>query len=278
MFWDKKEKKNPQPPQELYQNKKYVQDYDWIDYYRTNQRKGGYGWGEAPNRSSRKRTYFRIVAVLSILAVLFAVKQLDHPVGEDVRLGLRYMLTTDWNVKPAMEKAVKLGLQMAGVDTPIDSGMPQPGMLKETMGKSSIAGNLPVPVSGKVIREYGWNPDPMDGMDRFHPGIDIAASQGSPVKAPLAGKVVKVGTSGQYGRYVFIDHHDGIFTLYAGIGNIKVSEGQTVKADQVIADIGSGGDVNGGGLHFELRENGSLLDPLTKIDIPSIRGSTSESR
>lgn len=269
MFWSKKEKKS-QPLHEFYQNKKYEQDYSWIDYYRPNRRKGGYGWGENQGRGGAgRRTFYRVVAVLSILAVLLAVRELNYPFGEDIRLGLRYVLTTDWNVRPAMEKAVKYGLQIAGVDSQLDSGMPQDGMMKEAMGKSAVARGMLIPVSGKVVRMYGWNKDSLDDMDRFHPGIDIAVSPGTPVKAVLPGKVKKVGLHVQYGRYVLIDHDEGVYSLYAGFGSVKVSEGQAVKAGDVVGDVAKSGDVKDGGLHFELRENGSLVDPLTRLELPT---------
>ncbi|MFZ5631790.1 MAG: murein hydrolase activator EnvC family protein [Bacillota bacterium] len=270
MFWDKKDKKS-QTLHEFYQDKKYAQDYNWIDYYRPNKKRGNYGWGNPPRRQgSVRRAFYRAAVVLSILGLLFYLNQLSYPFGEDIRAGLRYVLTTDWDVRPAMEKAVKFGLQVAGVDSPLDSGMPPEGM-KETTAPVSAFKGMVIPVSGKVVREYGWNKDSLDDMDRFHPGIDIAAAPGTPVKAVLPGKVMKVGSSAQYGRYVLIDHGDGAFTLYAGLGNVKVSEGQAVKTGEVVGDIAKTGDVKGGGLHFEMREKGSFVDPLTKLEFPSVK-------
>ncbi|MCL6478517.1 MAG: M23 family metallopeptidase [Peptococcaceae bacterium] len=271
MFWDKKDKK-PQTLHEFYQDKKYTQDYNWIDYYRPNRKRAAYGWGTPPRRQGPvKRAFYRVAVVLSILGLLFYFNQLSSPISEDIRAGLRYVLTTDWDLRPAMEKAVKFGLQAAGVDSQLDSGLPQEGMLRETTAPASVFKGMALPVSGKVVREYGWNKDPLDGMDRFHPGIDIAAAQGTPVKAVLPGKVIKVGSSPQYGRYVLIDHNDGAFTLYAGLGNIKVSEGRAVKTGEVVGDIAKTGDVEGGGLHFEMREKGSFVDPLTRLEFPPVK-------
>lgn len=271
MFRGGKNKKS-QTLREFYQNKKYDQDYNWIDYYRPNRRKGSYGWGDVPGREGglSRRTFYRVVAVLSILAVLLAVRGINHPVGEDIRGGLRYVLTTDWNVRPALEKAVKFGLQMAGVDSHLDSGMPQEGM-KEAMGKSGLPGEMLIPVSGKVVRPYGWSNDSMDGMERFHHGIDIAAGPGTPVKAVLSGRVEKIASSPQYGQYIQINHGEGVFTLYACINKIRVKEGQEVRAGEVIAEVAGSGDFKEGGLHFELRENGSLVDPLSRLEFPPVR-------
>jgi len=272
LFWDKKDKKS-QSLHQFYQKSNYDQDYNWIDYYRPNRKKGSYGWGDHPGRErgGGRRTAYRVVAVLSILALLLMVREFNHPVGEDLRQGLRYVLTTDWNVRPALEKAVKFGLQVAGVDSQLDSGMPQEGMIKEAMGKPAFAGEILIPVSGRVVRHYGWNRDPMDNLDRFHHGIDIAAAPGSPVKAALSGKVAKIASSPQYGQYVQVDHGEGVLTLYAGVANLKVKEGQQVKAGEVIAEVARSGDVKEGGLHFELRENSSLVDPLTRLEFPAAR-------
>lgn len=270
MLWKKKDKSSLL--QDFYQDKKYTQDYDWIDYYRPKRKKASFGWGQPPERSSPgRRNLFRVAAVLSILALLFVVRQTDHPMGEGMRSGLRYVLTTDWDVRPAMEKAVKFGLQMAGVDSQLDSGMPQEGALKEAVGASEPQGPMTIPVSGRVVREYGWNQDPLDDLERFHPGIDIAAKAGDPVKAALPGKVKKVGSDQKYGRYVVLDHGEGVYTLYAGIENVKVAEGQTVEAGQAVGDTARAGDVSGGGLHFELREKGVLTDPLDRLDFPPVK-------
>ena len=273
MFRGKKDKKT-QSLHEFYQDKKYDQDYSWIDYYRPNRKKNNYGWGNEQNREtggSGKRTLYRVIAVLSILAVFLMIREFNTPVGTDIREGLRYVLTTDWNVRPVMEKAVKFGLQMAGVESPLDSGAPMDGMTKEVMGQSTLPTGILIPVSGKLGRPYGWSIDPMDNLERFHHGIDIIASPGTPVKAVLPGKADKISTSPLYGQYIQIHHGEGVSTLYAGIGNIKVKEGQSVKTGETIAEVGKSGDFKEGGLHFELRENGTLVDPLTKIEFPPVR-------
>lgn len=269
MFGGRKDKKS-QPLHEFYQNKKLDQDYNWIDYYRPGRRKGGYGWGETPGREGKRgrKTLYRIAAVLSILALLLVVREINHPVGEDLRQGLRYVLTTDWNIRPAMEKAVKYGLQMAGVETQLDSGMPQEGM-KEAM--SVPARDILIPVSGKVVRPYGWSQDSLDNLERFHHGIDIAAAPGTPVKAVLSGRVEKIGAGTQFGQYIKMDHGDGVYSLYGGVGNVRFKEGQQVKAGEAIAEVARSGEVKEGGLHFELRENGKLVDPLARIEFPPVR-------
>ncbi len=269
VFWRRKNKKT-QTLREFYQNSKPDQGYNWLDYYRPNHKKGAMGWGDSfykkPSKPG-KRTLYRVVAVLSILAVLLLVRELNYPLGENVRTSLRYVLTTEWNIRPALEKAVKYGLQMANLDNQLDSGMPQEGMVSPVSG-DALTNEMLLPVSGKVIRPVGWTKDQMDGLDRFHHGIDIQAAVGTPVKAVLAGKVASISSSPLYGKYIKIDHGDGYFTLYAGVDNIAVKEGESVKTGDVIAECSALGDFNQGGLHFELREKSGLVDPLTRLEFP----------
>jgi len=268
VFWDKDDKKS-KSIYEYYQNKKLARDYDWKEFYKPEKKKSGFNWGGQQDHSiPGRRTFYRIVAVLSILVVLYGIKQMNNPAGEDIRQGLRYVLTTDWDVRPVIEKAVNFGLQMAGMDNQLNSGSTPDGILQEASAKPVIATGMLIPVSGKVICQYGWGKDPLDDMDRFHHGIDIAASPGTPVKATLSGKVIKIGSSRQYGRYVLVDHNDGLFTLYAGMGNLKISEGQAVKAGDTIGDIAKNSDTEDGVLHFELREGANLVDPLLRLDLP----------
>ncbi len=267
MFWHRKNKKT-QSLREFYQKGKPEQDYNWIDFYRP--KKGSKGWGETSyNKSVRsgRRTVYRIIAVLSILAVLLVVKEFNYPVGENVKTSLRYVLTTDWNVKPALEKAVKYGLQMANVDNQMDSGMPQQ-MTSPVVSSNAITENMILPVSGRVVRSFGWSKDKLDELDRFHHGIDIQAAVGTPVRAILPGKVEKISSSPIYGKYIKINHGNGVYSLYAGVDNITVKIEESVETGKVIAQCSAEGDFDEGGLHFELREKSGLVDPLTRLEFP----------
>jgi murein DD-endopeptidase MepM/ murein hydrolase activator NlpD len=172
-------------------------------------------------------------------------------------------LTTEWNYQPVMERVVQFGLQMADVEWPIFTSA-QPVISPR---KAAATGDLPLPVSGKVIRGYGMVVDPIDNMERFHSGIDIAAPVGSPVRAVQDGKVARMGDSPVLGRYVLIEHAQGSFTLYGELARATVGEGQSVQAGQVIGEVGATGDISGGGLHFEIRENNKLIDPMSRLQV-----------
>ena len=96
-----------------------------------------------------------------------------------------------------------------------------------------------------------------------HPGIDIAAGLGAPVWAASAGTVTiaQGGWNGGYGNVVMIDHNNGYLTVYGHLSLITVSACESVSAGHGIGLAGSTGNSTGPHLHFEIRQNGSAVDP-----------------
>lgn len=99
----------------------------------------------------------------------------------------------------------------------------------------------------------------------YHTGLDIALSYGSPVYASDGGTVTYAGWSGGYGYMVKINHGNGYETLYAHCSRLAVSKGKKVAKGQVISYVGSTGNSTGPHLHFEIRKNGSYLNPQKYI-------------
>jgi murein DD-endopeptidase MepM/ murein hydrolase activator NlpD len=97
---------------------------------------------------------------------------------------------------------------------------------------------------------------------RMHEGIDIAASSGTPIHAAAAGTVIHAGWLGGYGNLVVVDHGDGLSTAYAHASAILVGLGQRVSQGETLSLVGSTGNSSGPHLHFEVRVNGSAVDPL----------------
>ena len=112
------------------------------------------------------------------------------------------------------------------------------------------------PVNGPVVSPFGMR------WGRMHTGIDIGVSYGTPIHAAAAGQVIYAGWMDGYGNLVFIDHGRGISTGYAHQSSIAVSNGQSVAQGQVIGYVGCTGHCFGPHLHFEVRVNGSPVDPL----------------
>lgn len=112
---------------------------------------------------------------------------------------------------------------------------------------------------------FGW---PMSGYitqryHEYHLAVDIAAPQGTPIKAADSGYVAVVGRSDYgYGRYVLIDHGNGFQTLYAHFSVIYVKVGQSVGKGQTIGLCGSTGKSTGPHVHFEIKLNGVRRNPM----------------
>ncbi len=102
--------------------------------------------------------------------------------------------------------------------------------------------------------------------DRFHTGVDYAATAGTPVRAAAAGRVTYAGWHpAGWGFLVSIAHGHGVRSMSAHLSRIDVKVGQTVRVGQVIGAVGSSGNSTGPHLHFELRRRGAALDPLTAL-------------
>ena len=121
---------------------------------------------------------------------------------------------------------------------------------------SSSGSGFVWPVNGVLTSGFGWR------WGRMHEGIDIAAPSGSPVVAAASGTVIYAGWMGGYGNLVIIDHGGGLATAYGHQSSVAVGVGQVVMQGQTIGYSDCTGHCFGPHLHFEVRVNGSPVDPL----------------
>jgi murein DD-endopeptidase MepM/ murein hydrolase activator NlpD len=112
------------------------------------------------------------------------------------------------------------------------------------------------PVNGPVTSGFGMR------WGRMHEGIDIGVGSGTPIHAAASGRVIYSGWMSGYGNLVAIDHGRGISTAYGHQSSIAVGNGQIVTQGQVVGYVGCTGHCFGPHLHFEVRINGSPVDPL----------------
>lgn len=129
-------------------------------------------------------------------------------------------------------------------------------------GSSQGTGTMAWPLHGEITSPFGYRTHPIFGTKIYHSGIDIAADTGDSIRAADSGVIESAGWLGGYGYAVIINHGNGIATLYGHNSELLVSEGQRVAKGQVISRAGSTGWSTGPHLHFEVRQDGSPVNPL----------------
>ena len=153
------------------------------------------------------------------------------------------------NLSPENEERVKT--ESAKVRAALEGFSPQiPATLR-----------LEQPVPGPRSSSFGLR-RMFNGESRApHSGMDIAAPTGTPIKAPLAGRVVDVGSYFFNGNNVLVDHGHGLVTMYCHLSKIGVEVGQELKRGDVLGEVGATGRVTGPHLHWGVALNGAMVDP-----------------
>lgn len=144
-----------------------------------------------------------------------------------------------------------------------DQNLPENVSLEQTV----LGFDYCTPVMGTLSSEFGYREHPVEGEERFHYGLDIAADPGTDVSCFAEGTVTAVGESSSYGKYCIVAHEGGYTTLYAHCSRITVSSGTDVKEGEKIAEVGETGMATGPHLHFELQHNGDYLNPIYYVSL-----------
>lgn len=126
----------------------------------------------------------------------------------------------------------------------------------------------------RLTSKFGQRKDPFNSKLAGHKGIDMSASRGSRVSTMAAGKVLTASfQSNGYGNLVAIDHGNGFVTKYAHLNKIYVKKGDKVAYNQAIGEVGTTGRSTGNHLHYEMLYRGTLVDPLTFVNLKSLNAS-----
>jgi len=148
--------------------------------------------------------------------------------------------------------------QIPAADTPLPENA---GMEQRNLGFPYQS-----PVVGKLSSPYGWREHPVEGEDKFHYGVDLAADSGTDIYAFADGQVFATGESSSLGQYIILCHEGDYTTLYAHCRCITKTGGR-VKMGEKIAEVGQTGMATGPHLHFQLQQGERYLNPLYYVEV-----------
>lgn len=220
----------------------------WVDVFLAREKEAPAAWKDGPLYQSARRDLARAAATHTVLLRGPAQKE----VSEDP---MAHSGARDVVQKPETEPAV-IYVEYTGPALPDNTTMDRYALgLSETVS----------PVIAPLSSPFGWREHPIDGDEKFHYGLDLAAETGTPVLAFAAGTVDYIGESDVFGQYLQLRHEGGVTSFYAHCSKLCVQQGQQVAAGEKVAESGATGRVTGPHLHFELKRDGVRLNPLYYI-------------
>ena len=157
------------------------------------------------------------------------------------------------------ETSLSLPLELSMMQAGFNAGDALPvAAILDTAGSGMSSMPTVWPVRGWITAEFD---EELPGRGGSHQGVDIAASQGTPILAAARGTVTLSGWDTNLGLVVVVDHRNGLSTLYGHCSRVLVQVGDRIRQGQVIAHLGNTGRSSAPHLHFEVREGGVAVDP-----------------
>lgn len=202
-----------------------------------------------------------------LVGLSLSTKPGSHSVNITNRAGKIEKL--NFTVKPKTYKAQYLTIKNKRKVNPYKKDMTR--ILSEKKRKSAAKKNwspmpphadFKVPVDGRISSIFGLRRFFNEQARRPHSGLDIAAPQGTPIKAIESGTVIESGNFFFSGNMLYLDHGQGVISLYAHMHTINVKPGDKISKGQIIGTVGETGRVTGPHLHLAIIANQTLVDPL----------------
>lgn len=134
-----------------------------------------------------------------------------------------------------------------------------------TLGYDGSGFANPAPKYYGITSPFGWRSDPFTGLKAYHNGIDMGAAEGTPIVAAFDGIVGEASYNGSMGNYIYLEHGDGLRTIYLHADKLYVKKNDVVLKGETIAAVGTTGRSTGPHLHFSVRLNGQYVDPTDYI-------------
>lgn len=221
-------------------------------------------------------TVVQLVVCLFAVASVFLIGRLSPQTFEFIKNEYNRIMSVDMNAeeiassaKKIIEKAESEEVEQTTEEKTTDEKKSD-NAVKSAADEDSVAvmslfksdEEITVPVHGEITSEYGNRTNPVSGEYLMHSGVDIAASQGTEIRAAYSGIVSEVGSNSVGGNYISLVHKDGSETLYCHCSKIIAEKGDVIRAGETIALVGSTGRSTGPHLHFEITVDGNTEDPL----------------
>ncbi|MEH6455745.1 MAG: peptidoglycan DD-metalloendopeptidase family protein [Cocleimonas sp.] len=207
---------------------------------------------------------------LAIVGIALSAKSGTHQITIKESSGKEQ--TKSFNVKPHQYKTQRLTIKNKNKVNPnkksskrIEREYLLKQKLKNTFSANSPRMNFIKPVAGRDSGRFGLRRILNKQKRNPHSGMDIAAAEGKKIKAAEAGRIIFVGDLFFTGKVIYLDHGNGLISLYAHLSKTHVKEGQQVKRGEVIARVGKTGRVTGAHLHWSVYMNGNAIDPALFI-------------
>lgn len=186
-----------------------------------------------------------------------------------------------FEILPKTYKAQYLTIKNKRKVNPYQQDMPRILSEKKRKNKArrqftekAVMTDFVVPVDGRISSIFGLRRFFNEQPRRPHTGLDIAAPQGTPIKALADGEVIESGDFFFSGNMIYLDHGQGLITLYAHLHTLNVKPGDKVIKGQIIGSVGETGRVTGPHLHLSVIANQTLVDPL--LFLPQLKPKAAE--
>lgn len=245
-------------------NKEHTDDLDYLyNNYRPAKSPLSFN-GYSKNGTKEHKWVLQLLISGVVLLLVAGLFRSELPFSGTLKEGIKYLMSSETNLQPVINQVVRLSAQVGNVEWPTADDVPAPA--KPAITQVPPESVLLLPVSGNVLRNYGWYLDPDEKIQKFNEGIDIAVAVGTTVKAAAAGKVIKASEPEDIGKSILVESKPGEMIRYANLSKASVQIGQTVKAGDIIGMSGLASDKEPY-VHFEVIIDSKPVDPLSKLGI-----------
>ncbi len=218
---------------------------------------------EAQLAEQRKESDAYIQQINSDIGTLNALMLQYEELGEELAEQISEV-RTEYNAAKAEEEAERLR-QEAAKQAALNAS--KPSASTGSVSSSGFLFPLPAGLGIWVSSSYGYRNHPVDGVYKFHYGVDFAANTGTAVYATKSGTVLVADYGYINGNYIKLQHEDGSLSYYLHLDTFSVKQGDSVKQGQKIGTVGSTGTSTGPHLHFEIKINGKNVNPMDYVKL-----------